>query len=199
LKNKRFKPRLRPRDSIGAVSSTLTDEMTNQVLAAIDDAGLTNFLRVKQIANLEISPIFNTGVLALNLATGLTYPPGTDGYPRILIKAFTRSDQLPFDTNLEAGSSTVVAVMDSPVGYMKCVLIHELGHHVIFEGGSKVRELIRSAFLSGTDRISEYAGDNWEEYFCECFAAHTYYRNALLKFDQIGYNMVVEVLNLLGG
>ena len=190
-------PRLRPGDGIGDVSSSLSDAKTKEVLSAITDAKLDGFLRVKQIANLEITPVFNTGRLDLDLATGLTFPPGSPGYPRILVKAFTRPDHLPFDKNLEPGVSNVVAVMKSPVSYMKNVLVHELGHHVIFEGDDGVRVIIQQAFQATSSPVSVYGGYDWQEYFCESLAAHTYYPKILRRFDKIGYIMVTEVLKLL--
>jgi hypothetical protein len=42
--------------------------------------------------------------------------------------------------------------------------------------------------------ITKLAADDEQEYLCECFAAYAYYREALKKHDQVGYNLVKKIV-----
>lgn len=179
--------------------SELSDEQTTKVLEAIKDAKLEGFFTAKPLERLAIIPNWTTGNAGLNISSGLTLPPGSDVYPAIYIRAIARKDWIPMGEEvLRAGLSDGVAVVDSVIGYMKSVLVHEAGHHIIFEAGLGIPALIQAVYAKGKP-ISKYAAANFEEYFCETLTAYTYYRKALKKFDPIGYTLIVEVLKLLEG
>jgi SPP1 gp7 family putative phage head morphogenesis protein len=191
-------PRLRPSNFVQTLHSSLTDEQTDQVTDAIDDLGLGHWMegpgRLKLLA---IIPSWASGQLHIDMASGLTFGPNANDYPAIFVRAVTRPDRIPMgEETLRPGLSDGVAVVSSAVGYMKAVLAHELGHHVWNEGGDDVRQWVIAAFAVGNP-ITKLAADDEQEYLCECFAAYAYYRNALKKHDQVGYNLVKKIVRHL--
>ena len=181
--------------------SELSPEQTAAVEEAVDDARLTTFLEKHPLQRLDFTNQ-RTGDYALDSASGWTIPPTAKvkgvSYPWINVKPIFRLDRLSLGNEpLRPGFSPVVAVVDSTIGFMKCVLAHELGHHIIFERPD-LMSAIKADFQHGIP-ISDYASLNSEEYFCETLAAYTYYQNDLLKYDKIGYNLVRDILKALEG
>jgi hypothetical protein len=176
----------------------LTDEQTDQVTDAIDDLGLDRWMegpgRLKLLA---IIPSWASGQLHIDMASGLMFGPKAKDYPAIFVRTVTRPDRIPMgEETLRPGLSDGVAVVSSAVGYMKAVLAHEPGHHVWNEGGDDVRQWVIAAFAVGNP-ITKLAADDEQEYLCECFAAYTYYRDALKKHDQVGYKLVKKIVRHL--
>jgi hypothetical protein len=81
-------------------------------------------------------------------------------------------------------------------------LTHEIAHRIQHQAkGSAVNLEIAKAFRNGKavgNPITEYAATNSQEYFAETYSAYRYHPDALLRHDPLGYQMVVNVLRLLG-
>lgn len=179
----------------------LTLEQTTAVELAVNEAGLSQFLTAKPLQRLNFTNV-KTGDFGADSSAGWTAPPEfvqlKQSYPWIVVKPVTRMDKLPLgNETLRPGLSPGVAVMDKgTLGFMKGVFVHELGHHVIYEAGIEIEQLIKNAYGIGKP-ITQYASANYHEYFCESLAAYTYYRKELQKYDLVGYNLVQEVLKRL--
>lgn len=80
----------------------------------------------------------------------------------------------------------------------KRTLCHEIGHHVHTSGGPEVDAIIRKAAAATKSPITEYAAQTHREYFAESFTAYRYNPAELKAHDSIGFQMVEDVLALVG-
>ncbi|NJK45828.1 MAG: hypothetical protein HC933_17565 [Pleurocapsa sp. SU_196_0] len=178
----------------------LSPEQTAAVELAVNEAKLGAFLEANPLERLDFKNI-RTGNADLDLAAGWTAPPEfkdfDQAYPWIVVKPVRRMDTLPRGNEpLRPGLSPVVAVMnDGPTGFMRGILVHELGHHIINTRPDLLGD-IREAF-SKAKPITLYAADDEHEYFGETLTAYTYYRKILREYDPVGYNLVRDILKRL--
>jgi hypothetical protein len=173
-------------------NSELSELETRAVEQAIKESGLAGFLLQKPLIRLDFVTI--QGDVHFHLASGLTL---STPYSRIIIRPIFSTAKIPMgEEDLRAGLSEGVAVIASNTAYMKCALVHELGHYIWNEAGMLIQRLIQTAFLVGNP-ISRYAAFDEQEYFCESLAAYVYYRHLLETHDLTGYNLVKEVLEIL--
>jgi len=184
-----------PRETYGALNSDLTPEQTAAVLEGIRDAGLISFLQRKPLGTLEFVEKLNTGDFLLDLwLSGFTVFPDDLDYPYMAVGKVTRVPADARALTLEnAGKLEVFSLPESPERYMKGVFVHELGHHVLFEGGPQLEPQVRGWFARGRP-ITGYAATVWDEYFCESLAAYTYAPEVLRAYDAVGYRMIETVL-----
>ncbi len=76
--------------------------------------------------------------------------------------------------------------------------IHELGHHIHAFLQQTYPQFFRKTMqIPIVFGLSQYARKDNLEYFAECFTAFVFCRAKLLQHDQIGYNMIVEGLEIL--
>jgi hypothetical protein len=188
------------------IQSSLNETQTQAVLNILLTTNLNLTLERIPLGELRFVEKWNDfDDLHANLASGVCIPPFPEykiryGYPHLRVKAITRADRIPLgDELLHPGISEAVAVITTPTQWMQCVLVHEIGHHLIFERTTQLVNIIKPAFLKSQNPISQLASLNWEEYFCETLAAHIMYPTELEKYDQIGYNMIQEALETLRG
>lgn len=91
--------------------------------------------------------------------------------------------------------------------YEAATLVHELGHHLMFQVPG-VEDMAKSAFQAMKGRrapkgrpftaISKYAEKNHREYFAECFAAHAYKPDELKAYDPAGHAMIEAAIKKAG-
>ena len=191
---------------IKRLQSSLTDAQTQAVLAILFTTNLNNILEKIPLGELRFAEKWNDfDDLYANLASGVCIPPFEEyriryGYPHLRIRAVARADRIPIgDEQLRPGISEAVAVVTNPTSWMQCVLIHEIGHHLIFERASQLITIIKPAFEQSQNPISQLASLNWEEYFCENLSTYFLYPSELEKHDQIGYNTIQQALETLRG
>lgn len=166
--------------------SSLPVVQTRRVYRALNQAGVTQYLRQNPLKELSIENLAQPtkGFLAgqydeleKRLALHSSRPPGSFGQP---LKPKT----------LEAFSQTAPDALQA----LKYSLIHEVGHHLLTDLRTRQGwlERLEQAYAQG-NRISIRAGFNYEEYFCECFAAHTFNPSALQALDPVGYAIIEDV------
>ncbi len=183
-------------------SSELSLEQTRAVENVISEAGLATFVLAHPFERLDFVYI-RTGNFFRDSAAGLTIPKPqiaeNHPYPWIIVQPIKRLDHLPLGNEiLQAGNSPAVSVMTSATDFMKGILLHELGHYIINEAPVEVVMQIEQTYLEKSIRsISQRARYDWEEYFCETFAAYFYYQKTLEKYDPIGYNLIRVTLQAL--
>ena len=188
-----------------ACLTSLDDLTTRLILEGVQDAGLDTILRRYPLKRLdllnEIDAAKSGIVRAFGYAFGLYSPNGIRNpglsCPRIYLLYPSRLDRLPLgEENLQPGLSPSVSVVDSLIGFSKCVFVHELGHHLCSVVDSLAHDMLQAVWNEGNP-ISQYANSDEQEYFCETLAAYTYYRKILRTHDRIGYNFVRKTLAAL--
>jgi hypothetical protein len=184
-------------------NTELSTTATQSVEKAITEVGLEAFVLRHRLERLDFVSV-RVGRWDLDSASGFTVPKPRTGevhpYPWIVVKPVVRIDRVPLGNEpLRAGQSPCVAVVSHPIAFMKCVLVHELGHLIINEAPENLVQYIRACSEHAKNPISHYALLDWEEYFAETLAAHTYYPELLKTHDLIGYNLIREVLETLEG
>jgi hypothetical protein len=191
---------------IGRLQSSLTDTQTQAVLEILAITKLDSILEQIPLGEVRlIESWFDFDDLNTNLASGICIPPSEDfrrryGYPHLRVRAITRADHIPpGDEALRPGISEAVCLVATPTEWMQSVLIHEIGHHLIFEQATQLAPIIELAFSQMQHPISQLASFHWEEYFCENLTAYFLYPKELQEHDQIGYNLIVQALELLRG
>jgi hypothetical protein len=184
----------------------LPDLQTQAVLSILFSTHLDDILEKIPLGEVRFAAYWNDfDDLHTNLASGICIPPFEEfrmryGYPHLRVRAISRADHIPLgDETLRSGMSEAVAVVTTAIGWMQCVLIHEIGHHLIFERTLQLVSIIKPAYAQSQNPISQLASLNWEEYFCENLAAYFMYPAQLEKHDQIGYDTIRQALETLRG
>lgn len=166
--------------------SKLSKAETDEVLRGLNQAGLTEYLKARPLKELTFQPLpqpskgFLAGQydeLEQRLTIHSSRPSGTYG-----------QDLKP--SKLEAFSASAPDAIQA----IKYSMMHEIGHHLLLDLKSREGwiEQIQNAFAQG-GRISQRAGRNWEEYFCESWVAHTFNPGALKAFDLFGHAIIERV------
>jgi hypothetical protein len=180
--------------------SELDDQSTHFVLDAVWESSLLDLLERYPLGRLELVQEMNTGDPILDsLIDGYTLSPEYTDYPSITIRVVRKIPKGKETlSHHRAGYVPNVDLIDTPLNYMRGILIHELGHHLIYQNQTLLSDHLRSAFARAKP-ISRYAAENWEEYFCESLVAWVYHSDILKQYDGVGHQMVGDVLAILRG
>ncbi|PZA07761.1 MULTISPECIES: phage minor head protein [unclassified Meiothermus] len=171
--------------------SVLSSADTNAVYRALAQAGLSEYLRKRPLAVLDIQPLPGQGENVL-----LGYYLEDEQH---LVLNSARPAQTINQDFRPARLKTFSATGETLVEALRRTLIHEIGHHLLVDlkGREGFIALVQEAYRSGS-AISLRARRDWEEYFCECFAAHTFAARTLFAFDPTGHAMIEKARKELG-
>jgi hypothetical protein len=170
--------------------STLEVHETAQVLQIYDDIGLTKFLSFfpfQKISLLSKVIINNSEVNGIYSYRGNYCEIG-------VLRSEKDFGQVFSYQNFYSLSSLATY----PTRAIQVTAIHELGHHVhAFLQKSYPQFFRKTMQIPIVFGLSQYSRKDNLEYFAECFSAFVFCRAKLLQHDQIGYNMITEVLEIL--
>lgn len=182
--NMQLDERPRPGVQFKEALGRLTKNEQQQVLRGIQTAGLLAYLEREPLGNVTFGPLAASGRYSFpSRDVTLNAGRSQESYGEALVPGHTWSVS-------SAGRTAVAA--------MRVSLVHELGHHLLATGGPPVQELASAAFTRAEGRrITQYADENWVEYFCETFAAYAFHRAVLRRRDPDGYRMIEAVREVL--
>jgi hypothetical protein len=182
---------------VNAIQTVLTRSDTKRVLRAINQAGADTYLRDHPLEHLLIVPTiegedhFTLGV----------YRRRIDLSASIVLNANRSRSSYGQPRTLNALPSTISSLAANKLEALQRSLLHELGHHLIATSikTTALESLVLQARKAG-GRVSQRADDrhNWQEYFCECFVAHTFEHDLLFMKDPAGFAMMVDIRERLG-
>jgi SPP1 gp7 family putative phage head morphogenesis protein len=186
-------PAPRPQDLFRSIESKSKPETTDRIIAALNPAD-ADIIRANPPAKLIVSE---------GRVEGKNYQGMYEQTEDIVrIRADHILEEFPsFVGKFRPGKSWSVANAQATAeAAATASLTHELAHRIMhLAKGSEVALEIAKAFANGKGKyITNYAKTNSQEYFAETYSAYRYHPEALRKFDPVGYQMVVNVLQLLG-
>lgn len=162
-----------------------------QVVSGIEKAGLDGFCAAHPF---ELHYVPRLKDERANIVTG-AYNKGSQ---RIRLNSTRPTNTV--SQGFEPGKTGTVSMSGkSEHEAMSITLVHEVGHHVINVGGDTIESVVEGAFFDrAKSPVTVYARGNPEDYFCESLAAYVFHHEKLKEFDQVGYNMVEQVLRMIG-
>jgi hypothetical protein len=183
--------------------SVLTAEQTGEALSVFNRAGVLDFLERKPLSSLDLKDRVEVQVRGrkrdvLGVYYGTARPP-LDG-PAGRLEVVAAAGRSPIGQQI--GSGRIWGVHNAAgteAEQLQRFLIHEVSHHLHRRGGPVADRLIKQAFnRNGHGAVTEYGRDIHSEYFAESHSAFVFHRDALRRLDPVGYDMVVQVRQLLG-
>lgn len=198
-------------------STEIDQAKTDRVLSVLGEAGLLPFLEKNKLGSIEIghetwvrtnpdnpkqvesgfNGRYYRGNVWANAGERIKGTPGMGGIGQ------GWAPQPPATTpHLRPENFSSTAASKEEAG--RRVLIHEMGHHIVRvgNGGNSLVEGPAARLIEGyfkrpdKNPLTQYGDDDAHEYFSECFTMYVYARKDLQKNDPVGFQMVVEVLQL---
>lgn len=181
---------------VGEVKSVLTKTDTKRILRAINKAGADQFLRDHPLERIE----FASELLDEEIDTLGIYRRRKNGMANIALNVSRPSTSYGQKQSVDTLPETISSLGKTNIEALRRSLIHELGHHLI---STRIKSTdLESAIMIARKRGGRVSlradARNWQEYFCECFVAHTFERDLLLTTDPDGFAMIKVIRERLG-